>query len=280
MSYSRYGIILIFFFGWVCIYGQADGKERLLKDYDRQFRFLDSLMRVPFDNDRWESLFFTESSSFEQPIVTLSFSEQVGQDGVSCRYEVWEEAINQRAEAAEVAARSETGLQFTGNYAYRKSAGGISYWDDEGDLSRLNHRFQSEISWNILQSGLVQSSNKVAACRIGSELERIGYKENLLSISVNQLIDRNEQIYRQAVERIYALRLEHLHLLEQTEQALLEHHPSGSDKLLEIMNDIFLVGTETVIRCIGCCFCRRIGIQPDRYSPHSAGEVVGNGSFR
>lgn len=272
MSYNRYGIILIFVFSWVYVYGQTNDKDRLIEDYDRQFQRMDSLMRMPFGCDRWENLFLVEFSSLEQSVVPLSFLEKMGQDGVSRQYVALEEVMNQRNEAEEAAVRSETGLQFTSNYAYRKSTGSTSYWDDEGDFSQLNHRFQSEISWNILQSSLVQAKNKIAVCRIGSELERVGHKEDMLSAYVRLLIIRNEQIYRQAVERIYTLRLEHLHLLEQTEQALLEHHSSGSDRLLEIMNDIFLLeqklssGVSTDVSIDGLAYNRTdtVYIQTDR----------------
>ena len=95
----------------------------------------------------------------------------------------------------------------------RSSADGTSGLDEEGNFSRFNHRFQSEISWNILNSSLVQAKQKVAACRIGLEQARVEHKSDRLSEYIDWLTARNEQTYRRAVECIYALRLKHLYLL-------------------------------------------------------------------
>lgn len=242
MSCKKYSIILITCFCRICVLGQTDDRDRLLEDYDRQFHLLDSLMQVPFDPHASEALFGTDDFSVGQ-LSVFHVAQGTRQDGTvgAERNAALEDLMNRKTEAEIVSVKGGTGLQFSGTYAYRSSADGTSGLDEEGNFSRFNHRFQSEISWNILHSSLVQAKQKVAACRIGLEQARVEHKSDRLSEYIDWLTARNEQTYRRAVECIYALRLKHLYLLEQTEQVLLEHQPAGSDRLLEIMNEIFVL---------------------------------------
>lgn len=237
MNYRGYCIILTAFFCCTYVYGQRNSQDELLKSYDRQFSLLDSLLNVPYQKDNWESLFQEENFPFGHLNAS---GESDRMDGVSGSYASLEKARNRKTEAEVSAIKMETGLQLTGNYAHRKTSGGTSSsTDEEGEHARLSNRFQSELSWNILQSGLVQAKNKVAAYKIGSKLTGLENRTVVFSNYINGLKIGNERLYRQGIESIYALRLKHLHLLEQTEQILLEHHQSSSDRLMEIMNEIF-----------------------------------------
>lgn len=219
-----WGILL-----WISIlasYAQKVDKAGLLSVYDKQFEFLDSLLK----------------QQFADPCVPLQdFTTDF--NSLSECYAAFEGAVNRKTRANILVIRNQTGLQWSNNY-YNRIVPYRLYQliDDDGDFSMVKVRFQTDLNWDLINCGLLWGKSKIAAHKLDAEMTLADAKINMQNSYIERLTTENVQRYQQALALLRSLRLQNLLLLEQTEAVLFENQQSGTDKLLEIMGEFFSIG--------------------------------------
>lgn len=157
-------------------------------------------------------------------------------------YASLENAVNRKTRAEILAIKNQTGLHWANSYYNRTVPYRLyQFIDDDGDFSMVKVRYQTDLSWNLMDCGLLWGRSKIAASKISAEQTLTDAKISIQNNYIEELSAENVQRYQQTITLLRFLRLQNLSLLEQTESFLLQNQQSSSDRLLEIMGELFSI---------------------------------------
>lgn len=244
----RYKIFMGVFL-WISaliLHAQKVDKAKLLAIYDRQFEFLDSLLKQPFIDPCVALRDFEANSPLHSRGDDITpggretfFPENQGDLDW---YALFEEAVNQKMHANILAVKNQTGLQWSSSYYNRTVPYKLyQFIDEDGDFSMVKDRFQTDLSWDLMHCGLLWGKSRIAAHKIEAALTLVDARMNIQNSYVERLSAENVQRYQKALAFLRALRLQNLSLLEQTETVLLENHQSSTDQLLKVTDELFMI---------------------------------------
>lgn len=155
-------------------------------------------------------------------------------------YSELETIVRLRTQASISSVKNQFGLQWSSIY-YNRIVPYQLYLllDDDGDFSRVKNRYQTELSWNILNCGFIIGKNRISEYKVDGKLILTDAKINMQTDYIDKLIVENNLRYQQVVDYLSWLKVNNLSLLQRTEVCLLENAQSSSNKLLDIMTELF-----------------------------------------
>jgi len=246
MKYKGFNIFLLLCFSALVLPAQNIDKVELIATFDKQFEYLDSLLNHQF-TDFCSPLQEFEANTLSERINNIELHKRntaIGSDNkeYSDWYVAFEDAVNRKTRAEISAIKNKTGLQWSNSYYNRTVPYRLyQFIDDDGDFSMVKVRYQTDLSWNLMDCGLLWGKSKIAASKISAEQTLTDAKINIQNNYIEELTAENVQRYQQTIALLRFLRLQNLSLLEQTETVLLENQQSSTDRLLGIMDELFLM---------------------------------------
>ena len=187
-------------------------QNALLSRYDQRFAVMDSIVFLEFDDSRLTNAMGIGGVATE-PVAEV------------------ENAVQSQIDAF----KGKTGLQISGQ-AYVRPGSGASY-DSEDPMVSYNAKFQIELEWNIFQSSLYKSANRINELRLNGELDQLEFERQALERTV--MDQRSALKKRYYAQLLYALQehAENLTLLTETQTMLLQGGKISSDDLLKLLTE-------------------------------------------
>ena len=142
-------------------------------------------------------------------------------------------ALRDNTQAVIDQANGKTGLELMGQTYYRVSGNG-GYEDETGE-GYYRAKFQAELRWFFLQSGLFQKEGRRKAADLKERIARAGYEKERTDINDFQLKDMLAVHYDSLLSGLLQRRLSLLRLLEETQGYLLDREGISSDRTVRAL---------------------------------------------
>lgn len=205
----------------------SDDDARLVLRYDTTFNTIHRLVFGNTDNtDNTDNLIrhglFTGGAfAGFTPNTTQPISAQL------------DSALRDNTRAVIAEADGKTALELMGQTYYRVS--GLDNYEDETGEGHYRAKFQAELRWFFLQSGLFQKDGRQKVANLKERIARAGYEKERTDINDFRLKDMLANHYDSLLSGLLQRRLNLLRLLEETQDHLLDREGISSDRTVRAL---------------------------------------------
>ncbi len=203
-------------------YAQKQEKDKLLRDFEKQFIVMNYLI-------------FKDNNNSKNSTRNQYF---IHKDSLALKSDsLLNKTLDQKEKAEISAINSTSGLQLLTNASYRFDNGITINQDEEDFVSQYKIKFQAELSWNLFQSALFRNKIKKQIVHLNREVDYINSKNISLQ---NFILNRRKEVgamYDSLLVGVLHHHIANLDLLEKAELVLLANEQSSSDKLLKVIEE-------------------------------------------
>lgn len=216
---------------------QGFGNDSILSAFVQRFHALDSLLN--------HSVNMTDG---QLPVHSLSTKP------IDSMY-------NAKREYERKAFRRKNGLELTGQ-VYQRLDNKFGFDEDDNQYSVYSAKLQGEIGWNFFNSSFLQRKSELRLIDLDNKLECLQQKKQNADMGWEDVEIAVEKRYDRLAASVLCEQLMNMDVLEMAYRFTLENDRTGSEKLLEVMNERMRI--EHALAQAGASGCAADGSQGDR----------------